>query len=215
VTRGSSSATNSKTPPSITPPGEPQEPEYSTLHHIDLEIRDCSGTGFVQTRGLLNSGSQGSCINQVFSNNVLTIHKLKPSLTTVIMADGNYSPAGPITRYDTVTIRIAGHEEQLALDTMSLAHPIILGMPWHRLHNPCIEYQNNTLTFDSESCRQHCDHHGKTIPLHPQDLDPTRKDISTLGTQNDPEECQTSAPTTTSADVGTAPRRPTTNHEHQ
>ena len=53
----------------------------------------------------------------------------------------------------------------VALDTMSLSHPIILGMPWHKEHNHHIDYQKNTLTFDSESCRQCCSHYGKTVPL--------------------------------------------------
>jgi hypothetical protein len=144
-------------------------PEYSPLHYIDMEVRDQSGKGFTATRGLLDSGSQGSCVNQKFSQDVLTDHKLKATPTTLIMADGNNSPAGPITHYDHVTARIAGHEEQLALDTASLSHPIILGMPWHKKHNPCIDYPKNTLTFDSETCRENCDHYGKTIALHSSD----------------------------------------------
>jgi hypothetical protein len=117
----------------------------------------------------------------------------------------------PITYNDTVTTRIAGYEEQLALDTMSLAHPIILGMPLYQLHNSHIDYKNNTLTFNSESYRQHCDHYGKMIPLHSQDLDPTERNVSILRTQNDSEECQTSAPTATSMDIGIAP--PMTDHQ--
>ena len=153
----------SKMPPDTTTSKEVPVPEYSPLHYIDMEVRDQSGKGFTATRGLLDSGSQGSCVNQKFSQDVLTDHKLKATPTTLIMADGNNSPAGPITHYDHVTARIAGHEEQLALDTTSLSHPIILGMPWHKKHNPRIDYPNDTLTFDSESCRENCDHYGKTI----------------------------------------------------
>ena len=169
MTRGSSSAAISKMPPDTTTSKEVPVPEYSPLHYIDMEVRDQSGKGFTATRGLLDSGSQGSCVNQKFSQDVLTDHKLKATPTTLIMADGNNSPAGPITHYDHVTARIAGHEEQLALDTTSLSHPIILGMPWHKKHNPRIDYPNDTLTFDSESCRENCDHYGKTIALHSSD----------------------------------------------
>jgi hypothetical protein len=169
VTRGSSLANHPKTPPKTTSLTKPLEPRYSDLHYIDLEVKDRDGTDFVTARGLLDSGSQGSCVNQDFSYSYLTDHKLKPTPTKVVLADGNDSSSGPITHFDLVTIRIAGHEEQLALDTMSLSHPIILGMPWHEAHNPNIDYQRHTLTFDSESCRQNCSHYGKTVPLYPRD----------------------------------------------
>jgi hypothetical protein len=87
----------------------------------------------------------------------------------MIIADGNQSPAGPITHYDLTTICTAGHEEQLALDVTSLSHPLIIGMPWLRKHNPYIDYHTDTMTFDSELCRQNCEHYGKTITLYPSD----------------------------------------------
>lgn len=166
MTRGSSLATNWKTPPPAKLSVPDPEPTYASLHHIDIEVKDESREGYISTTGLLDSGSQGSCINKEFSRSTLANHKLKTNPITVVMADGKRSSASPITHFDHATVRIAGHEEQLALDTMSLSHPIILGMPWHKEHNPRIDYQRNTLTFDSESCRQRCSHYGKTIPLH-------------------------------------------------
>ena len=130
-----------------------------------MEVEDQNNGGYVSTMSLLDSGSQGSCVNKAFSHSTLANQKLKADPITVVMADGNHSSTSPVTHFDTVAVRIAGHEEQLALDTMSLLHPIILGMPWHKEHNPHIDYQKNTLTFDSESCRQRCSHYGKTVPL--------------------------------------------------
>ena len=179
MTWGSSSATNWKTPPIAKPLISDPEPEYAGLHHIDMEVEDQNNGGYVSTTGLLDSGSQGSCVNKAFSHSTLANHKLKADPITVVMADGNHSSASPVTHFDTVAVRIAGHVEQLALDTMSLSHPIILGMPWHKEHNPRIDYQKNTLTFDSESCRQRCSHYGKTVPLRSRHRNPrTRKPLT-------------------------------------
>ena len=150
------------------PETEP-EPEYADLHFVDVEITDGRRKDWTVTRGLLDSGSQGSCVNKALSTDALTDHREKTTPTTMIMADGHDSPAGPITQYNPVKIRIAGHEEPLALDTASLSHPIILGMPWHKRHNPKIDYPRNTMTFDSDYCRTNCRHYGTTVPLHPRD----------------------------------------------
>jgi len=149
------------------PETEP-EPEYADLHFVDVEITDGRQRDWRVTRGLLDSGSQGSCVNKALSTDALTDHREKTTPTTMIMADGHDSPAGPITQYNPVKIRIAGHKEPLALDTASLSHPIILGMPWHKRHNPKIDYPRNTMTFDSKYCREHCHHYGRTVPLHPK-----------------------------------------------
>ena len=145
------------------------EPEYTDLHFVDVENTDGRRRDWTVMRGLLDSGSQGSCVNKALSTDALTDHREKTTPTTMIMADGHDSPMGPITQYNPVKVRIAGHEEQLALDTASLSHPIILGMPWHNRHNPKIDYSRNTITFDSDYCRANCSHYGTTVPLHPKD----------------------------------------------
>jgi hypothetical protein len=140
VTWGSSLATNWKTPPLTKPLISDSELEYAGLHYLDIEVKDRNNGGYVSTTGLLDSGSQGSCINKAFSHNTLTSHRLKDTPITVVMAERNQSSAGPVTHFNTVDVCIAGHEERLALDTMSLSHPVILGIPWHKEHNPRIDY---------------------------------------------------------------------------
>ena len=114
--------------PDTTTPTEPT-PEYAPLYYVDVEVKEQDGKEVMKVRGLLDSGSQGSCVNRELSTEVLTDHRVKPAPTTMIMADGYESPSGPIIHYNPVTLRIAGGEEQVALDAASLSHPIILGMP--------------------------------------------------------------------------------------
>ena len=129
VTLGPSSAISTMPPELTTTMEDEPKPEYVPLQYMEVEVRDKKGGAWTMTRGLLDSGSQGSCVNQPFSRDVLTTNKLKSTPTTMIMADGNNSPAGPITHYNPVAVRIARHKEQLALDTTSLSHDLIFGMP--------------------------------------------------------------------------------------
>jgi hypothetical protein len=161
VTQGPSSA-NSKTPPKL---NEKPEPEYQPLLYLQAEIKDVDGDGWTLVMGLLDSGSQGSCVNKRLSQNALTHPIQKPNPVTMIMTDGNRSPSA-ITHYHLVTIRVAGSEELMALDSAPLSHDLIFGIPWHRKHNPHIDYENETLTFRSEYCRRHCAHHGQTVRLY-------------------------------------------------
>jgi hypothetical protein len=170
------SSASLKTPPkpTLTKP----EPEYRPLLYMKAEMKDENGKDWTSVMGLLDSGSQGSCVNQRLSHKVLTNPELKSNPVTMIMADGNRSPSA-ITHYHLATIRIAGHEELIALDSAPLSHDLIFGMPWHRKHNPYIDYQDETLTFRSEFCRQHCAHYGKTILLYSRDDRPEPEQIPT------------------------------------
>src|SRR5438045_6090981 len=71
VTRGSSLATVRKTPPIMTTSEEGSKPEYEPQHYIDMYVKDQDGGSLVSTRGMLDSGSQGSCVNRKFSHDAL------------------------------------------------------------------------------------------------------------------------------------------------
>ena len=139
---------------------------------MEVEPKDPDSGEWRTVRALLDSGSQGDCINRELSENYLTTRCLKSKPTTMIMADGNCSPAGPITHYSPINLRIAGHEECISMDIACLSHKIILGMLWHKKHSPKIDYQKNILQFTSKFCRRHCGHYGRSVPLHPERTTP-------------------------------------------
>ena len=144
----------------------PIEPEYDSLFYVDVEFQDANGGDWFEARALLDGGSQGSCINNKVSENYLVSHTLKPTPTSMIMADGNFSTAGPITHYDPIHLRIGGNVEPYGLDITPLSHTIILGAPWLRRHNPTFNFREGELTFLSDYCRHCCSHYGKMITLH-------------------------------------------------
>jgi len=71
-----------------------------------------------------------------------------------------------ILKYNPIKIRIACHEEQITLDTASLFHLIILGIPWHKRYKSNINCFGNIMTFDSKYCHKNCHYYGKTVLLH-------------------------------------------------
>ena len=143
------------------------QPEYDHLFYIDMEFKDTKEDIWFETRVLVDCRSQGSCINEKESQTYLTLYNSKPTPTKMIMADGNFSSAGPITHYDPIQLRISGREEPYALDVIPLSYKIILGAPWLCCHSPCIDFCQSKITFNSNYCQHCCSHYGRTLELHP------------------------------------------------
>jgi hypothetical protein len=139
-------------------------PEYSPLAFIDVELLVPGRDQWVASRALLDPGGQGSFINYTLCHSYPQISKSMPLGLT--LADGKPSSSGSVTHHTPLMMKIAGHAEPIGLDISSLAHDIILGMPWFRKHNPNIDWTNFTLSFHSPYCLQNCAHYGRTIPLH-------------------------------------------------
>jgi len=52
---------------------------------------------------------------------------------------------------------IQDHKEQLPIFITKLGHyPIVLGIPWLRLHDVAVQFASNTVTFGSQYCTTHC-----------------------------------------------------------
>ena len=52
-----------KMPPIITTLEGGLKLEYESQYYIDIYVKDQDGGDLVSTRGMLDSGSQGSCVN--------------------------------------------------------------------------------------------------------------------------------------------------------
>ena len=71
----------------------------------------------------------------------------------IYLADGNLSEMGPITHIVEVPMEIGGHRELARFHVANLQnHRIILGMPWIKAHNPKIDWEEQTITVDSQRC---------------------------------------------------------------
>ena len=72
--------------------------------------------------------------------------------------DGRPSESGKVTHFVECSMRINDHyEKRLRFFVTQLAYfPVVLGIPWLKMHDPRIGFASHTFTFDSEFCRQNC-----------------------------------------------------------
>jgi hypothetical protein len=75
----------------------------------------------------------------------------------VEVIDGRPIESGDITHIAKVGMQIQEHKEQLPMFITKLGHyPIVLGIPWLRLHDVAVRFASNTVTFGSRYCTTHC-----------------------------------------------------------
>jgi hypothetical protein len=75
----------------------------------------------------------------------------------VEVIDGRPIESGDITHIAKIGMMIQEHGEQLPMFVTKLGHyPILLGIPWEKLHNVVVGFASNTVTFGSQYCTTHC-----------------------------------------------------------
>lgn len=73
------------------------------------------------------------------------------------VVDGRKSSSGMVTHTVTVTLTIENHHEIVKLFVTKLGqYPLILGYSWLSRHNPSINWQTNSVIFDSPFCQKSC-----------------------------------------------------------
>ena len=144
------------------------EPEYGPLGYIDVDISSLKSSEWIPTRALIDSGGQGSFINDKLVKRYPQIPtRPKSTPISLVLADGCASKGGDIIHYSPLVMRIGDNEEEIGLDIAPTTHHIVLGTPWLRKHDPAISYSRSTISFHSQYCQEHCLHYNKTFPLHP------------------------------------------------
>ncbi|MGL5598257.1 MAG: hypothetical protein ACRDDA_09130, partial [Aeromonas sp.] len=113
----------------------------------------------VQTEAMIDSGAAGNFMDLSFAqaHNILLIPC--DSVLSVAALDGRPLGTGKV-RYtsDDITLQIGSlHKELLRFFLIkSPQHPLILGSPWLREHNPQISWADNQITQWSTTCLQTC-----------------------------------------------------------
>ena len=127
-------------------------------HHLILPCTLHKGGKNIQIDALVDSGANGMAfMDQTFAQK----HDLKLELLRhprqLEVVDGRQSVAGRITHMTRIPMNIQGHRETLPCFVTKLSQqPIVLGIPWLKLHDATISWKKNTLTFNSAHCHQHC-----------------------------------------------------------
>jgi len=75
----------------------------------------------------------------------------------ILTVDGSEVTGRPVTHNAQVHLTINHHEEDIQLHCITIGNaPIILGLPWLKLHDPVIGWKNHTVKFHSDHCAEKC-----------------------------------------------------------
>jgi len=99
-----------------------------------------------KTTALVDCGASENFINRAYAeaNYIPTQEKTVPR--RVLTVDGGEVAGGPVTHDAQVRMRMNHHEEEIQLHCITIGNaPIILGMPWLKLHDLTIGWKNHTL----------------------------------------------------------------------
>jgi hypothetical protein len=134
-------------------------------NHLVVTCTLSSNDNEIQSYALTDCGATGiSFIDEEYArHHKIPLTPLKtPRALEVI--DGRPIESGDITHMAQVQLTINEHKETLPMFVTKLGHyPIVLGIPWLRLHDPAIRFASNRITFDSDYCLNHCSNHPITV----------------------------------------------------
>jgi hypothetical protein len=138
------------------------ETEVSSLLYVPVRIQ-VNELMYFDTHALLDIG----CTTNLVSRNLveemeLPTVQLKEPLP-ITLADGQTAPT-PITQaVEPLSLIIERHTELICPLVADIAHPMILGLPWFRRHNPNINWRSQTLVLNG--CPPVCNSTHDSIPL--------------------------------------------------
>jgi hypothetical protein len=110
------------------------------------------------TMAMVDSGGMGNFIDAGYarSNSIPIVHKRQP--IPIRSIDGKAIGSGSIC-HETVKLLVSihGHEETIAFEVIDSPHyPVVLGLPWLKLHDPTITWGRSKIVFNSKHCQTHC-----------------------------------------------------------
>ena len=119
----------------------------------------------IPTHALIDCGATGiAFMDQDFArHHQIPLQELKEKKQVEVI-DRRPIESGEITHIAKVGMRIQEHKEQLPMFITKLGHyPIVLGIPWLRLHDVAVRFASNTVTFGSQYCITHCHNTSVTV----------------------------------------------------
>src|SRR5258706_10547607 len=131
--------------------------KYTRGEHIILNLEIKFTKRSIKTTAMIDSGATAMFIDQEFCNvhHLPLQKKVKPQ--SVYVVDGEPIRSGPITHECQIPVSIGRHHETVTFQVTTLGqHPMILGLPWLKKHNPEIEWSTHQVMFKSQYCQEQC-----------------------------------------------------------
>ena len=107
---------------------------------------------------MIDSGATSNFIHQSLVDR-LDLPQIKKDIPIPLeVIDGTPISSGKITHHTKpLRIQFQGHQEDLVFNIIPLGkYDAILGKPWLRFHNPRINWEEDSIVFDSPQCTKDC-----------------------------------------------------------
>ena len=140
------------------PPYQVGTTQYDREEKIMIKVRIQRTDGKeCTTTALVDSGASENFIDKAYAEASEIPMQQKTTPRRVLTVDGREVTGGPVTHNTEIHLTINHHEEDIWLHCITIGNaPIILGLPWLKLHDPVIGWKNHTVKFHSDHCADRC-----------------------------------------------------------
>jgi hypothetical protein len=145
-----------------------ENPEKRKRNRAQLMVWEASleqDTCTIPTYAMTDSGAEGvAFVDKNWAVSRGFHLELMRTPMPLLNFNGEGDDSATVTHFLVADLRIHDHLEKDAfLFATNLSHyPIILGVPWLKLHDPELKFGKGTMLFNSDYCRKHCN-----APLKP------------------------------------------------
>ena len=128
---------------------------YEHAECMKVQVKILAGIVTAETKAMIDSGATNNFINESFIKQ--NFIKTKPKSTPLTVKDIAGRKLGMVDKQVTLKIRMANHEEEITLNVIGTGkHPVVLGLPWLKTHNPTIDWRENRIIFSHSFCANNC-----------------------------------------------------------
>src|ERR1700753_4018573 len=122
---------------------------------MKVQVKLLAGPVTALTTAMIDSGATNNFINQTLVEELSLPTQPRPF--TMPVKDIAGRQLGVVDKQVKIKIKMANHEEELLLNVIGTGkHPIVLGLPWLKTHNPTIIWPESRFIFTSTHCADNC-----------------------------------------------------------
>src|SRR6202020_960184 len=130
----------------------------SQMEHSEcmkVQVKLLAGSVTALTTAMIDSGTTNNFINQTLVDK-FTLPTI-PRPFTIPVKDIAGRQLEVVDKQVKLKLRMANHEEEVLLNVIGTGkHPIVLGLPWLKMHNPTINWPESRFIFTSTHCADDC-----------------------------------------------------------
>jgi len=140
------------------PPYRIRTTRYDREEKIMIKVRIIGTDGNKHhTIALVDSGASKNFIDKAYTEASRISMQQKATPRRVLTVDGSDVNGGPVTHETQVHLKINHRKEDVRLHCITIGNaPVILELPWLKLHDPVIGWKIQSVKFHSDHCAEKC-----------------------------------------------------------